>query len=77
MRITLDYRNPTPAHCDVAVFINGALTGFLKLRQEEIDSFQHIIRQGMTLPDDVFLATGNPGDFKINLAFIKKEDHGR
>jgi hypothetical protein len=78
MNITLDYRNPTPSHCDVAIFVNGAFTGQIRLRQEEIDSFQHIISQGMTLPQDEFLATGNPGDFKINLAFAKKDDyHGK
>jgi hypothetical protein len=64
MRITLDYRDPSPSHCYVAIFVNGAFTGQICLRQEEIDSFQHIISQGMTLPQDVFLATGNPGPYK-------------
>jgi hypothetical protein len=33
MNITLDYRNPTRSHCDVAIFIDGALTGVLTLRR--------------------------------------------
>jgi hypothetical protein len=64
MRITLDYRDPSPSHCYVAIFINGAYSGQICLRQEEIDSFQHIIRQGMTLAQDEFLATGNPDPYK-------------
>ena len=58
MKITLDYRNPTPAHCDVAVFINGALSGVLTLRQEEVDSFQDVLITGLTLETDEFWATG-------------------
>lgn len=61
MKITLDFRNPTPSHCDVAVFVNGALTGVLKLRQDEIATFQHIILYGMHVKRDEFLGTGNPG----------------
>ena len=61
MKITLDYRNPTPAHCDVAVFVNDALSGVLKLRQEEIDVFQHIVLHGMDDRRDQFVGTGNPG----------------
>lgn len=61
MKITLDYRNPTPSHCDVAVFVNGALTGTLTLRQEELDVFQHIILHGMDDQRDEFLGTGDPG----------------
>jgi hypothetical protein len=58
MKLTLDYRNPTPGHCDVAVFINGALTGVLKLRQEEILSFQHIVMYGINKELDEFRGTG-------------------
>ena len=58
MKITLDYRNPTPAHCDVAVFVNGALSGVLRLQQGDVDSFQHVIITGLTLETDKFLATG-------------------
>jgi hypothetical protein len=60
MRIALDYRHPTPSHCDVAVFINGALAGVLTMRQEEIGHFQHIVWTGMQMSDDKFSATGNP-----------------
>ena len=61
MKITLDYRNPTPSHCDVAVFINGALTGVLKLRQDELDVFQFIVTNGMDDKRDQCLGTGDPG----------------
>ena len=61
MKITLDYRNPTPSHCDVAVFVNGALAGVLTLRQEEVDSFQQVIVSGLSLPTDEFLGTGDSG----------------
>ena len=40
MRITLDYGRPTPSHCTVAVFIDGALAGELVLRQSEVVAFQ-------------------------------------
>lgn len=48
MRITLEYRNPTPAHCTVAVFVNGALAGELVLRQEELVDFELILRRGIS-----------------------------
>lgn len=60
MNITLDYRNPTPAHCDVAVFLDGALVGVLTLRQEDLATFQHIIIHGIRESRDTFLGTGNP-----------------
>ena len=60
MKITLDYRNPTPSHCDVAVFINGALAGVLTLRQDELVDFQMVLADGLKLTKDEFLATGNP-----------------
>jgi hypothetical protein len=60
MKITFDYRNPTPSHCDVAVFVNGALAGVLRLRQDELSDFQGIVNGGLTLPTDEFLGTGNP-----------------
>jgi hypothetical protein len=65
VKITLDYRNPTPSHCEVAVFVNGALSGVLTLRQEEIDVFQDVVVQGLKFKGDEFLATGNPGEWKI------------
>ena len=60
MDIVLRYQDPTPAHCDVAVFINGALTGVLKLRQEELSHFQHIVAYGIQSNRDSFVAKGNP-----------------
>ena len=60
MEITLDYRNPTPAHCNVAIFINGALTGILQLRQEEIGSFEQIITHGCCGKIDTCKSRGNP-----------------
>ncbi len=63
MKITLDYRNPSPSHCDVAVFVNGALAGTLTLRQEEVDQFQHIVLHGDLRGRDEFLA-GDPGPYE-------------
>lgn len=60
MRISLNYRNPTPAHCDVAVFINSAFTGTLKLRREELGDFQQLMVLGARARGDSFSATGNP-----------------
>ena len=60
MKITLDYRNPTPSHCDVAIFVNGAYAGVVTLRQSEVGEFQQVISNGLSLATDVFLATGNP-----------------
>jgi hypothetical protein len=58
MKITLDYHNPTAAHCGVRVFINGALAGDLTLRQEEVGSFDMIVRGGCLKGLDTFLGTG-------------------
>ena len=60
MRITLDYRHPSPSHCYIGVFVNGACAGELCLRQEEILTFQMVISHGLSLPDDVFKSSGNP-----------------
>lgn len=60
MRITLEYRHPTPSHCDVVVFVNGANAGTLRLRQEELGDFQMVIDHGLSLKTDEFLARGNP-----------------
>lgn len=59
MRINLEYRDPTPAHCDVAVFVNGGLAGVLRLRQEELADFHRTIRRG-TGPGDRFETSGDP-----------------
>ena len=59
MKITLEYRNPTPAHCDVAVFVNGALSGTLRLRQDEVIGFQQIVLGGCLKGVDEFLGRGH------------------
>jgi len=46
MKISLDYRNPTPSHMQVAVFVNGALAGVLTLRTEEVVPFTKVILNG-------------------------------
>lgn len=58
MRITLEYRNPTPSHCDIAVFVNGALSGVLTLRQDEVGSLSQIITHGCAKGIDSFLSRG-------------------
>lgn len=58
MKIHLNYRDPTPVHCKVGVFINGAFTGELTLRQEDLDSFQSVILIGLNLKEDEFSASG-------------------
>jgi hypothetical protein len=60
MKILLEFRNPTPAHCDVAVFINGACTGTLRLGQEDITNFHSIVSHGCLDGLDTFLSRGNP-----------------
>ena len=62
MKIKFDYRNATPGHCDVAVFVNGGLAGILRLRQEEIVGFEQIVRAGTTFfaCDSFGPTTGNP-----------------
>lgn len=62
MKVHLDYRNPTATHCDVAIFLDGALCGTLTLRQLELVPFQQIIVNGINCTPtlDDFLATGNP-----------------
>ena len=58
MKISLDYRNASPMHCDIAVFINGAQAGVIRLRQDEIVSFQQIIAKGCVPSLDTFRCTG-------------------
>ena len=60
MNITIEYRNPTLAHCDVVIFVNGANVGTLRLRQEEIVSFQMILSGGCRRGLDTFLGRGHP-----------------
>jgi hypothetical protein len=60
MTITLEYRDPSSTHCTVVVFINGANTGQLRLRQEELVTFQLVLQRGLSMPGDAFLARGNP-----------------
>ena len=59
MRIHFEYKNPTPSHCDIAIFVNGALAGEITLRQGEIITFQDIILHGINPKLDKFNATGN------------------
>lgn len=63
MNITIEYRNPTPSHCDVALFINGALAGVLTLRQGELLDFQHFFFAG-AMRRDMVVARGNPGEYE-------------
>ena len=59
MKITLEYRNPNPVHCDVVVFVNGANAGTLRLRQEEVVGFQRIVSAGCaSARTDQFLSRG-------------------
>lgn len=60
MRITFEYRNPTKAHCDVAIFVNGGLAGVITLRQEEVVGFNMIVAHGCADGIDTFLSRGNP-----------------
>lgn len=60
MKITLEYRNPSPTHCDVVFWVNGDNAGALTLRQEELIPFQHILATGTDNPFDTFLTRGNP-----------------
>lgn len=60
MNIHLRYQNPSPAHCEVAVFVDGALAGVLRLRQEEVVGFQQIVSGGCVKGIDSFEASGSP-----------------
>lgn len=60
MKITLEYRNPSPTHCEVVIWVNGANAGTLTLRQNELFPFQHIIATGTDTSFDTFLSRGNP-----------------
>jgi len=58
MKITIEFRNPNHQHCDVAVFINGALTGILKLQQDDLFSFQQILFNGAIKGLDEVISRG-------------------
>lgn len=60
MRLTIEYRRPSPSHCDVAVYVNHALAGTLTLRQEELSDFHQILARGCGTGLHYFLATGLP-----------------
>lgn len=60
MTITLVYRYPTPMHCGVSIFVNGALAGNIILRQSEVGGFQQIVERGCVKGIDTFLAKGSP-----------------
>lgn len=65
MNIVIEYRNPTPSHCDVALFVNGALAGTITLRQSELVAFQDFFFFGQKQMDKV-IARGDPGQFERN-----------
>jgi hypothetical protein len=58
VKIVLEYRDPNPVHCDVAIFVNNALAGVIKLRQDEVGSFQQILSGGCVAGVDEFLSKG-------------------
>lgn len=60
MDVVLQFEKPTSSHCDVRVFVNGASSGVLTLRQEELAIFQMIIADGCLAKHDTFLSRGNP-----------------
>ena len=64
MKIYIEYRHPTPIHCNVVVFINGANCGQLVLRQEEIVGFQQILSTGCAKGIDTFISGGHPNYYE-------------
>lgn len=58
MRVTFRYQNPTPLHCDVAIFVNGAFTGTITLRQDEVVGFTQIVSYGCLKGIDTFTGQG-------------------
>jgi hypothetical protein len=61
MRVTFDYRNANQAHVDVAVFVNGAQAGILRMRRVELSAFRRIVKGGCSGVDagDFFVEIGN------------------
>lgn len=59
MKIVIEFCNPTPSHCDVTFFVNGANAGTITLRQEELAVFQDIVFHGPTKRDEV-ISRGDP-----------------
>lgn len=76
MKIALDYGNPTPTHCDVAVFVNGALAGVLNMRQEGVDEFQHVIKIGLHTPGDS-LSARRPRKTRVSTDVCARLPRGR
>lgn len=74
MKVHLNYRNPTGAHVQVGVFINGALSGTLTLRNEEVEDFQHIMVDGCSNGVDEFRASGHLGPSFINSSKLLAEE---
>ncbi len=67
IKLMVEYRNPTPAHCDLAVWVNGGFAGTLRLRQEELSTFQDVLINGIgTDVGDEVLFKGSP-DYKPKL----------
>ncbi len=75
MKIHIEYRNPTPMHCDVVVFINGANAGKLVLRQEEIVGFQQIVSGGCVKGIDTFLSSGRSQLKEEKILGYCKDEH--
>lgn len=43
MRISIEVKKQSPVHTTIAVFVNGAYSGSLVLRNEEVREFRTII----------------------------------
>lgn len=59
MNIILEFRNPTPSHCEVAIFLNGAHVGVLRMRQDEVGDFHQIVAHGCARGIDQFMSKGS------------------
>ena len=60
MNIVLEYhvKGPIVPHRQVDVMINGEYTGTLTLRQDEVESFDQIIKRGCAAGIDTILVNG-------------------
>ncbi len=59
--LAIEFRDPTPSHCDVAVWINGAMAGTLRVRQEEVMTLQDLFLRGIQKrAGDTFVSRGSP-----------------
>lgn len=74
MKVHIKYENPTGAHVQLRLFINGALSGVLTLRNEEVEDFQHIMVDGCSNGVDGFRASGHLGPNFINSSKLLAEE---